>query len=267
MFVAAPSSPERVHALAVPILIALLIWLRRVELAEALSSGSLWGVALLLVGLGLYALASWPFNYGYIRDIAILPVLGGAVVVTCGWRSLKVSLPMLLLVGLAIPLGYRIYARLIIRPETYTINAVAQALGLLPGFETDVRGVDIFFESGRGSGVVALGESNRGAKLLIAFAVVGVFVTFSRIRSVPRLVFVACTAIPVILFCNFFRLFLQAVIQVYIAPDPAACSARYLAAVASLVVAYLLFACISSVRFEVFSEIDEDVRLPEADDA
>ncbi len=248
----AAGSSDWVHTLIIPVMIALLVYLRRAALVEKLSGGSPCGILLMTAGLALYAAATWPFSYGYIRDIAMIPVLAGIVLVTCGPAVLRLSLPMLLLVMLAIPLGPRIYARLIILPETYTIQAVAAVLGILPGVDTVVRGVDVFFESDFGSGVVALAESNRGVRLLPAFAALGVFVAFSRVRSIRRLVIIACTAIPIILFCNFFRLFCWGVLDVYVVDGPAGPLPRNASTVLSLLLAYLLFAWASAAKPNLF---------------
>ena len=253
-------SGEWAHAFMAPIMIALLAYHRRAALARRLSRGSLWGAVLLIAALTAYALATWPFNYGYVRDIAMIPVLAGIVLVACGWGALRLSLPMLLLVMLAIPLGDRIYARLIIRPETYTIEATAAVLGRLPGVDTVIKGVDTFFESSSGAGVVALGQSNRGARLLAAFATVGAFVVFSQIRSIRRLLFVACAAIPTILFCNFFRFLCWALLQVYVEPDPESALPRNLSMTLSLCLSYGLFVLVSSGRLNLLVEVDEDVR-------
>ncbi|MBN2271423.1 MAG: exosortase/archaeosortase family protein [Sedimentisphaerales bacterium] len=262
----AAHASDWVHTLIIPVMIALLVYLRRAALVDKLSGGSLWGILLLTVGLALYAAATWPFNYGYIRDVAMIPVLAGIVLVVSGWGALRLCFPMLLLAMLAIPIGPRIYARLIIRPETYTIQAVATVLGALPGVDAVVRGVDVFFESDFGSGVVALAESNRGVRLLPALAALGVFVTFSRIRSLGRLVFVACTAIPIILFCNFFRLFCWAVLDVYVVDSPTSPLPRNASTILSLLLAYLLFACVSAARLNLFADAGQDAPGGEAAD-
>lgn len=262
----AASSSDWVHTLIIPVMIALLVYLRRAALVETLSGGSPWGVLLLTAGLALYAAATWPFSYGYIRDIAMIPVLAGIVLVASGWGALRLSLPMLLLAMLAIPLGPRIYARLIILPETYTIQAVAAVLGVLPGVDTVVKGVDVFLESDFGSGVVALAESNRGVRLLPAFAALGVFVAFSRIRPIRRLVIVACTAIPIILFCNFFRLLCWGVLDVYVVDSPAGPLPRNASTILSLLLAYLLFAWVSSAKLNLFVDAHQGAPAGEAAD-
>lgn len=260
----AANTSDWVHTLIIPVMIVLLVYLRRAALVEKMSGGSPWGLLLLTAGLALYAAATWPFSYGYIRDIAMIPVLAGIVLVVSGWGVLGLSLPMLLLAMLAIPLGPRIYARLIILPETYTIQAVAAVLGALPGVDTVVRGVDVFFESDFGSGVVALAESNRGVRLLPAFAALGVFVAFSRIRSVRRLLMVACTAIPIILFCNFFRFLCWGVLNVYVADSPAGPLPRNASTILSLLLAYLLFAWVSAAKLNLFVDTDQGAPPGEA---
>jgi exosortase len=263
MALGALGSAERVHALVVPVMILLLVWRRRRTLTECLAKGSAFGPVLVVAGLFLYAAATWPFSYGYARDIAMVPVLAGLILAACGRRALRPCLPMLLLFILAIPIGGRIYARLIIRPETYTIKLTATAVGKLPGVDTTLKGADVFFKSRSTSGVVALGRSNRGARLLSAFAVVGAFVVFSQIRSPWRLLFITAAAVPIVLFCNLFRFICWALLDVYAFTDPAALTPQNLSSVLSLLLAYALFAIVSSVRVNLFVEVEEDAAARE----
>lgn len=253
-----PRSSELAHAAVAPVAILLLIYQRRRALIENLTKGSLFGVVVLIAGIGLYAVATWPFSYGYVRNIAMIPVFAAVILAACGWRVLKLSVPMLLLLLLSIPIGPRLYASLIIRPETYTIAATATALDWLPGINTWVEGVDVFFSSAQNVGAVALGESNRGARLLLALALVGVFVTFSQIRSLGRLVTVAIAAAPIVLFCNFLRFFCWGLIATYSQLGPASALPRNIAVVCSLFAAYVLFVIVCSFKLNLFIKADED---------
>lgn len=199
------NSSEMAHALVVPVAIVLLVYSRRGKFVECPMQPTAWGILFLLGGIGLYAVTTWPFNYGYARDLAVLPVLAGIILIAFGWRFLKLSLPMLLLVILAIPVGSRLYASLVIRPETMTISVTAKLLDLLPGIQTWIKGTDLFFSAGDSSGIVALGETNRGSRLLLTFAAIGVFIAFSRIRSTWRLVGIAAAAVPIVFLGNFLR--------------------------------------------------------------
>lgn len=249
---------EMAHVLVLPATMAMLIYLRRSELIDGIARGSGWGIAVMIAGIIIFAGSMWPFSYGYTKQMALIPILAGAVLAIFGWKVLKISLPMLMLLMLSIPLGMRLYASLVIVPETYTIASVSRILDLIPGLDTRVSGTDIFFSSGSNTGIIALGESNRGARLLLACASMGVFITFSEIRSFWRLFAVAITAIPIILFCNFIRLFTWGIITIYTAVSPTSSVMRNMAAAASLISCYLLFSFVGSINFKLFVE-DENM--------
>ena len=165
---------------------------------------------------------------------------------------------MLLLVFLASPIPSRIYATLIIRPETYTIASTANVLDQLPGVNTFIEGVDISFSVKNRAGIIALGESNRGARLFLAFSMVGLFVTFSRVRSFWRIIIVGVAAIPIIMFCNFFRFLCWGLLQVYTGAVPTSPMPRNVAAVCSMFVLYLLFVLVCTAQFNLFLEVEDE---------
>ena len=249
---------ETAHSLITPFAILLLMYIRRGALIENVSKGSLWGVALLCLGLLVYACANWPFTFGYAQDVSMVIVLAGVVLVTCGWKVLKLSVPLLLLVLVAIPFGAGLYTRLIIRPETYTIGASAVILGKLPGVDILVKGTDVFYSTAQATGVIGLGESYRGVRLLQPFVALGIFVAFARIRSVLRLVFVVIFGIAVLFFCNLFRLICLSLVVIYGEVGPTSLLPRAVAAVCSILVFYGLFAFLCSSKVNLFVEIEEE---------
>ena len=258
IFIRTARSSEMAHAMVVVFTVGALLWRRWKYFAAEATRGSVWGMVLIMGGLALYSLSTWPFSYGYVRDIAMMPVLAGVILVTCGWRVLKLSGGILLMVLLAIPIGNRLYATLIIHPETYTIAAAGRILDQLPGVSIMQKGVDLFFYSDAGSGVVALGESNRGARMLLVFASIGVFVAFCRKRSLGRLVVIAAAAGPVVLFANLVQLVFWGLIAIYAHLAPTNSVARNVSAVGSLLVAYCLFAIVSSFKVNLFTEVEQE---------
>lgn len=258
----APQSSETAYTVVTPLGILFLIWLRRKEIASNLNQGSYRGILLILSGLFLFSAATWPFSYGFARDVSIIPIVAGIVWAVGGGKVLKLSLPMIFLLLLAIPIGSRIYAALIIRPETYTIAATAKALDALPGIATSVSGTDLVYQSGEKTGQIAAGESNRGARLLQTYLAIGIFVLFSRIRSWWRIIFVAVLSLPMVLFCNFFRLFIWGVMVIYSQVSPLSGLPRNLSAIIALLLCYLLFVFFSSFRLNLFiTEEDREIRI------
>jgi len=188
----------------------------------------------------------------------MLPVLAGVVLAVGGWRTLKRCLPMLLLVGLSIPVGQRIYARLIIAPETHTLSATRFVLDQLPGVEVELRGPDFHFTRGQQAGTIALGEPRRGATLAVAFLVIGVFVVFARIRPFWQVALMAMAAGPIVLLCNLLRLLSWGMVTIYGGADPTSAVPRGVAAVVSLAAAYALFALACGILSTLVIETEDD---------
>ncbi|MEW6252207.1 MAG: archaeosortase/exosortase family protein [Planctomycetota bacterium] len=230
------------HGLVLPLAIFLLVLRRWAALAAAVRRGSIWGIVLLLAALLVYGLCYWPFTFAYPRELALTVAAAGVILATCGWRVLKLCVPMLLLLLLSTPIGSRMYASLIIRPETATLALTHRTLDALPSVDVTLTGPDLDFRRGGARGTVALGESRRGAALLITYVFIGVFVAFARIRPAWQIVALAVAAVPVALFCNLLRLIGRGLITIYVEPDPLASWPRSVAAAGSLLLAYLLFA-------------------------
>jgi Transmembrane exosortase (Exosortase_EpsH) len=258
-------SSDMAHVAAMPVAILLLILIRKKELRQSITKGSAWGIGTILFGLVFYAMATWPFSYGYARDLAVIPVWAGIIWVCGGRKLLKRSLPIVLLVFLSIPLGSRLYAGLIIRPETYTIAATTKCVDVLPGIEASMHGTDMFFTAENTEGAIALGESNRGARLLLCYATLGVFVVFSQIRSWKRIIVLTFLAPVVVFFCNFLRLVCWALVLIITKVGPVNPWPKYMAAILSLSACYGIFVWISNLKLNLFVEEKPEDTLVEVE--
>jgi len=270
-------NPEACHALATVGLIAILLHRRRRAIVEQLSRGSGWGIVLILLALGIYVFASWPFNYAIPRRMAlvpalagvilavaaVVPALAGVILAVAGPRVAWRCLPLVLMVMVAIPVGSRFYSAVIIRPETITLSGVRSALELLPGVFIDLDGLDLSYVRGDERGAIALGASYRGASLLLSFLTLGLFVTFARIRPAWQVVIAAVAAGPIVFACNFARLFLWGVVTICTGADPVSLVPRLVATVASLVLAYLAFGLIFGVLNLIVAEAPPPDPAPE----
>ncbi len=237
------SDYEASHALAVPSMILLLCWLCRADISIALAAqrGSYWGVAFILLGLLMYAMLSWPFAFGYPKRLSLIPLIAGVILAIGGWRLLRLSVVMLLLVAVAIPIGTRYYAFAVIKPETMTLAICARLLDVLPGVMVAGKGLDLTYVYQGAEGSIALGEPFRGASMLLAYLTLCIFVAGARIRPWWQLVVLAGIAIPVVLFCNLLRLFVFGLVTIYGATGSVSTTPRVAATIISLVFCYILF--------------------------
>jgi hypothetical protein len=249
--------PDAAHALAAPLLIFLLLLSRRRALAEQLTGGSVWGVVLLLCSVGTLFLSTWPFNYAYPRKAALVPAIAGAILAVGGWRVLKLCLPMLLILLIAIPTGVRYYAFLIILPETYTLSAARATLDLLPGVFVELEGLDLSFFTADRAGTIALGEHHRGAGILLSYLTIGVFVAFARIRPFWQLVVMGAAAPVIVLLCNYVRLVTWGLITIYGGSGPLSPVPRIASSTLALLLAYALFVLVSVVLARILVEPDD----------
>ncbi len=237
----ASSVPDAAHAFAVPILVLILAWLRRHDLFQRIGRGSFWGVVIIVFGLFIYGISNWPFHYGYPDKVTSVIVIAGIILVTCGWRFLFRCLPLIFLILVAIPTGVRTFARLIITPETITLEVVRAALDLLPGISITLDGQDMYYLGDQGGGVIALAEPHRGAQILLAYLTICIFLTFTRIRPIWQIITLAILSIPVVLFCNFARVTLWGIITIYGNYDPLSGVPRITSAILALCLAYIIF--------------------------
>ena len=98
----------------------------------------------------------------------------------------------------------------------------------------------------------------RGARLLVASVAVGVFVVFSRIRPVWQVVVMALLAGPIALFCNLVRMFAWGATTIYGGFGPLSGVPRAVSILASLVLAYVLFALLCVMLDNLVLEVDEE---------
>ena len=251
--------PEASHVFAAPILMVLLLYRRRASLREQLSRGSVWGLALLVLAYAWYAGAYW-LNYAFLKRLAVVPAAAGVFLTVGGWRVLRLCVPALVVLLVALPLGARIYVRVIIGPETYTMAAAEAVLDLLPGVMVQLEGPDLHYFGDMGTGTIALGESNRGASLLLSYLMLGVYVTYASVRPVWKIVVMAILAGPVVLLSNLLRVLIWGLVTIYGGAEPASSWPRFTAMLGSMVLAYLIFIGLLGILNGLVGE----ARTPEA---
>lgn len=248
---------DAAHALAAPLIILVLFQRWRRALVESLAPGSLWGAALLLASIGVYILSAWPFNYALPRRAAIVPAVAGAILAVGGWRAVRLSIPMLLVLLVAIPTGSRYFAFLVIKPETHTLAAARATLDLLPGVFVDLEGADLSYSGSHGMGTIALGEHHRGAGLLLSYLCLGILVASYTFRPWWQLLALAAAAPAIVLFCNYARLLLWGMITIYGGAGPLSPMPRLASAAGALMLAYAAFGLLAIALSKILAEPPE----------
>ena len=228
-------------ALALPLALLALFLLRRATFLQSLTNGSPAGVLVALAGVIGYALSTWPFDYGFLRLLALLIVLAGCIEVVAGWRVLKRSLPILMLLAMCLPQGGLLPRTLIVIPETVTLEVARATLALLPDMDIYLRGPDLIYRHAGGAGAIALGESSRDMAFLGSYGLIGVFVVFARVRPLWQVILACLAAGPIVLLANVLRVITSGVVTIYGGCSPTSEAPRDLSGTVSMLAAYILF--------------------------
>ncbi|MCB9865973.1 MAG: archaeosortase/exosortase family protein [Phycisphaerales bacterium] len=257
----ASTMTQAAHGLALPALAVMLLYCRRAELSRDLQKGSWWGAVLIILAVLAYAVTTWPFYVSYVRKLQFVTAFAGIALVVGGWRILWRCGPLLVLTGLAMPIGWNTYSTLSIRPETLTMDTALKALNLLPDMVVRLQGTELHYVHAGVQGVVGLGDAHNGLAAPLALASVYVFVTFSRVRPAWQSAILLIVAIPVVALGNLLRVLLHACLTVWSGAMPAEGLPRDVALVLSLVATYLVVAAASIVLDHLFVEEGGDSRV------
>ena len=212
--------PEAAHAIALLVVIPLVFIARRSVLYESASWTRWAGIVLLLLALGFYLVTQWPYNFGSARRAAIIPAVAAAILTVGGARMFWHTLPIVLMIAVAVPLGSRYYAALVIRPETMTLEIARMLLDLLPGVTAGLEVSDIIYLKGGESGAIALGYKYRGAMMLFPMALVGLYVIYARIRPWWQALVMLVLLGPIVFLGNIVRMFAWGVATIWLDAPP-----------------------------------------------
>lgn len=254
---------QAAHVLAVPVLVALLVYCRREVLVRDLRGGSAWGVVLIALAIGIYATATWPFYVAYVRKLQFATAAAGIVLATGGWRWLWRCGPMVLLMAVAIPVGWNTYSTMIIRPETLTMDVAARLLDALPGWGVTLHGTDLHCVHAGVTSVAGLGDPHVGCMAPVSLACLYLFVVFARVRPWWQVAIFAVVGGPLVLLGNLLRVLAHAWLTVSATAAPLDRMPRDAALVISLLAVYGMAVVIGFLLDRLL--VDGDEATDEAD--
>jgi exosortase len=200
--------PRYAHGYFVPIFAAALLWMRRPRLEGATPSPDAWGLALVSLGAAMQLVAGYFRLEWRLDGLALLPYLGGLVLLIGGRRYLAWAWPSIAFLAFMVPLPWRLETAMGPPLQSLATAASTYLLQTL-GFMAFAQGFVIQLNEGK-IGVV---EACSGLSMLMTFiALATAAALVVRRPLVDRLVLVA-SAIPVALLANIFRITLTGVLH------------------------------------------------------
>ncbi|MCB9850180.1 MAG: archaeosortase/exosortase family protein [Phycisphaerales bacterium] len=236
----ATTMAEAGHTLALPVMVALLVFARRDAIRKDIRRGSAWGPLLVAVAVLGYAATTWPFYFGYARRLQFVVAAAGILLTVGGWRVLWRCAPIVIIVFVAMPIGWNSFSTFVIRPETITLDIAAKSLSLLPSVFVELHGSDLHYHSSFTDGIIALGDPHRGVVIPFAYLTILIFVTYSRVRPLWQIFALGVLMFPMVLVANLSRLLLHGVLTIYGQAAPLDAWPRNVSMAAAMVLAYLI---------------------------
>ncbi len=201
------TDPRYAHGYLVPVFSLALLWTRRARLDGVKPSGSIWGLA--LVGLGVvFQLAGGYFRHDSVEGLAFLPYLSGIAVLLGGWRVLGWAWPSIAFLAFMVPLPWRVENALGPPLQSVATSAGTYFLQVL-GFMAFAEGNVIHVNDAQ-IGVV---EACSGLSMLISFVALSTAAALVVKRPLLDRIVLVASSIPVALLANITRITLTGVLH------------------------------------------------------
>ncbi len=252
------TDPNWSHGFLIPLFSLYLLYARREELLSAPRRTCLWGLPILLGGLGLTVVGFYPIGTWWISQVSIPIGLFGLVLYLAGPSVMRVAwLPILYLV-LAMPIPEMLYVQIALPLQNFAARGATTFLQAC-GVEMSVTAsrLDIVGRSGT-EHTVTVAEACSGIRSLIAYVALGVAWAYLEYRPIwQRLVLVA-SAVPIAIFLNVTRVAVTCTMYVIDRPELGQDFMHEVAGMAMLVPAFLLFWLLSWLLRSLVIEVEED---------
>lgn len=199
------NSDQYSHGYIVPVLAAVLLWLRwdpllLTTLNHIARSARAYGAALLMLGLAM-RLGAARMGMETPDMISFIPSLAGILLMAGGWPLFKWGIPVVLYLSFMFPLPHRIQQAILV-PLKNLATQCSYYLLQVTGFETYREG-NIIFISGIPMGVV---DACSGLRMLTVFLALCTAVAMIIDRPLWERIFIFASAVPIAVAVNVLRI-------------------------------------------------------------
>ena len=194
------------HGFVVPFFSLYFLYAHHEEIAATPIKPSIWGLPVLLGGLGLYLFSIYPLQMGYPKSVAIIVCLFGVVLYRCGWRTMRITWLPILYLMFAVPLPDRIYVGLTMPLRRLASTVGGMLLSLYPGVEVTVSGVTMeLMRDGEVLTSLNVVDACSGMRVLIGLCALGVAIAYLGDRPNWQRVTLVVFCLPIGVFTNLLR--------------------------------------------------------------
>jgi len=199
----------------VPLVVPIMVWREKGTLRQCRLTPCWWWGAGLIVASQLSRMFGLLFMFESIDRYSVVPMVAGLVLMLCGWQLFRRVVWILLFLLLMFPLPGRVHN--MISPPLQRL-ATTGSVFLLEALGTGVvqQGNVVML----GDGIpMAVAEACSGLRMLTAFIIVAAFIAYMVRRPRWHKAVLLASSIPVAVACNIIRIFLTAMIMLYVSVE------------------------------------------------
>ncbi len=208
------SNPDYSHGFVIPVVSAVYIWLRRDVLIESWNetqSHSALPVGAALVGAGMIGrIAGLFFRMNSLEAASMLPFLGGLVLMTCGWPTMKRLWPAFVFLIFMIPIPDGILA-----PVRLNLQAAATQVSV---FALQTLGVPALASGNvirMPDAVVGVAEACSGLRMIVSLGALVSGITLFLDRGRTEKIVLLLSIVPIAVFVNSTRVTVVSIAMQY----------------------------------------------------
>ena len=199
----------------VPLVALFLVWVERKNLRKCSLRPCWWG------GIALLILAQAARTYGLLfmfesaERYALVLTTVGLVLMVAGWQILRSVSWIMLILFLMVPIPGRIHNLIsgpLQRMATNGSVFLLEAFGVRVGQQGNVVTMN-------GTTPLAVAEACSGLRMLTAFIIVAAFIAYMVKRSRGKKAVLLLSSIPVAVICNIVRIFLTALLMLFVSAE------------------------------------------------
>jgi exosortase len=168
------------HGFLVPFIVGYLVWTKRDELRKRVPTPSLWGLVVLVLGLGMYVVGTVGAEW-FVRRTSLIVVLAGLILYLGGKDYLRVLLFPLVFLLFMIPLPAIIYTAIAFKLQIM-VSVVSAELIALAG--VSIYRVGNILEVS--SGPLSVEEACSGMRSIMALLALSSLLRIFKNRMTPR---------------------------------------------------------------------------------
>ncbi|MEI7765949.1 MAG: exosortase/archaeosortase family protein [Phycisphaerae bacterium] len=245
------------HGFAIPVVSLWMVWLKWDVLKKLPVNGSWVGLPVLLLGALVHILfLTFAQHMGlfHVSQLSMPVTLLGLVLFLLGWDFLRILwLPICFLPFMIVP-PHVFYAQMTTPLQNLSAITASNLLPLV-GIGSVHSSTQILIETANGKmESLNVAEACSGMRLLLAFVALSVAMAYTSDRPMWQKVIVVLMAVPVAIICNVLRVFIIALLFVWVDPKYARGSTHENIGLLMLPVAALLLWGVSWILNQLFIE-------------